>query len=86
MEQLSSYLHVQSISKSTISELKNVIKEGISEREIVCKTEDIMRANGVSSFWYHGIGVFVHVGKRTTISESGRVISLRKHWWAGMIL
>lgn len=72
MEQLSNYLHVQAIAKSTISELKNVIKEGISEREIVCKAEDIMRANGVNSFWYHGIGAFVHVGKRTTISESGK--------------
>ncbi|QHW33822.1 aminopeptidase P family protein [Paenibacillus rhizovicinus] len=72
MEQLSTYLHVQSIAKSTISELKDVIKEGISEREIVCITEEILRAKGVKSFWYHGIGAFVHVGKRTTISESGK--------------
>jgi Xaa-Pro aminopeptidase len=72
VEHLSKYLHVQSIAKSTINELKNVIKEGISEREIVCKAEDIMRAKGVNSFWYHGVGAFVHVGKRTTISESGK--------------
>ncbi|WP_284640815.1 M24 family metallopeptidase [Paenibacillus silviterrae] len=72
MEHLSKYLHVQSIAKSTISELTNVIKEGISEREIACKAEDIMRAKGVNSFWYHGVGAFVHVGKRTTISESGK--------------
>lgn len=72
VEQLSNYLHVQSIAKSTIRELMYIIKEGISEREIVCKAEDIMRANGIKSFWYHGIGAFVHVGKRTTISVSGK--------------
>jgi Xaa-Pro aminopeptidase len=72
MEHLSDYLYVQSIAKSTISELKDVIKEGISEREIVYIAEDIMRDRGVNNFWYHGIGAFVHVGKRTTISESGK--------------
>jgi Xaa-Pro aminopeptidase len=52
--------------------LKDVIREGISEREIVCKAENIMRDKGVHSFWYHGVGAYVHVGKRTTTSESGK--------------
>lgn len=72
MEYLAQYRTVQSIAKATISELKKLIKEGISEKEIVFATESIMRNKGIGDFWYHGIGAFVHVGKRTTISESGR--------------
>ncbi|WNQ10810.1 M24 family metallopeptidase [Paenibacillus aurantius] len=72
MEHLAHYQKVQSIAKATISELKKRIKEGISEKEIVFNTEDIMRKMGIEKFWYHGVGAFVHVGKRTIISESGR--------------
>lgn len=72
MENLTQYHNVQSIAKATIGELKKLIKVGMSEREIVFTTEEIMRNKGIESFWYHGIGAFVHVGKRTTISESGR--------------
>lgn len=49
-----------------------MIKAGMTESEIVSKTEQIMRNKGIESFWYHGVGAFVHVGKRTVISESGR--------------
>lgn len=55
-----------------MAELKNRIKEGMTEREIALAAEDIMRSMGIDRFWYHGIGAFVHVGKRTVISESGR--------------
>jgi Xaa-Pro aminopeptidase len=72
MEHISQYHYVQSIAKSTMSDLKDYIKEGISEREIVVRAEDILKNKGIASFWYHGIGAFVHVGKRTTISESGK--------------
>lgn len=71
MEHLIEYRKVQSIAKDTIAELKHVIKAGITEREIVMKAEEIMRNKGIESFWYHGIGAFVQVGKRTAISESG---------------
>ncbi|MCM3782039.1 aminopeptidase P family protein [Neobacillus mesonae] len=72
MRDLSKYHYIQSIAKSTITELENEIKEGISEREIVRRAENIMRSKGVERFWYYGIGAFVHVGKRTVISESGK--------------
>ncbi|MFF2885536.1 M24 family metallopeptidase [Paenibacillus sp. NPDC057967] len=72
MEHLSQYTYVQSIAKATISELQEIIKEGITEKEIVIRAEEIMRNKGIQSFWYHGIGAFVHVGKRTIISESGK--------------
>jgi Xaa-Pro aminopeptidase len=72
VEQLLQYTYVQSIAKATISELQEIIKEGISEIEIVYSAEEIMRNKGIHSFWYHGVGAFVHVGKRTTISESGK--------------
>ncbi|WP_081417534.1 M24 family metallopeptidase [Paenibacillus sp. Soil522] len=72
MEIISQYIYVQSIAKATMDELKEFIKEGISEREIVIKAEGILRDKGINIFWYHGIGAFVHVGIRTTISESGK--------------
>ncbi|MGE5703636.1 MAG: M24 family metallopeptidase [Clostridia bacterium] len=72
MEHLPQYHYVQSIAKTTMSELKDIIKEGICECDIADKAEDIMRDKGVNSFWYHGIGAFVHVGNRTKISESGK--------------
>ncbi|MGO4270762.1 M24 family metallopeptidase [Paenibacillus sp. TAF58] len=72
MNHLTYYQDVQSIAKATINDLKKIIKEGMSEKEIVFKTEEIMRNKGAEKFWYHGIGAFVHVGKRTIISESGR--------------
>lgn len=72
MEDLSQHAYVQSIAKATISELRQIIKEGITEQDIVYRAEEIMRNKGVPSFWYHGIGAFVHVGERTVISESGK--------------
>lgn len=72
MDQLSQYTYVQSIAKATMSELQQIIKEGIAESEIVYRAEEIMRNKGIHSFWYHGKGAFVHVGRRTTISESGK--------------
>ncbi|MBD2870643.1 M24 family metallopeptidase [Paenibacillus arenilitoris] len=72
MKHFSDYLYVQSIAKSSMKELGTFIKEGITEREIVMKAEDILRQKGVERFWYYNIGAFVHVGTRTNISESGR--------------
>lgn len=68
----SKYRDVQSIAKETIRDLHSFIKEGVSERDIVIKAEEIMGDKGVLSFWYYDVGAFVHVGKRTTISESGK--------------
>jgi len=72
LEHLAQYFNVQSIAKATIGELKKLIHAGMSEKDITLIAEEIMRSKGIESFWYHGIGAFVHVGKRTTISESGR--------------
>ncbi|MDQ0194787.1 M24 family metallopeptidase [Paenibacillus wynnii] len=72
MKHLLDYLHVQSIAKSAMEEIRTIITEGISEREVVIKAEDILRHYGVERFWYYNIGAFVHVGTRTIISESGR--------------
>jgi methionine aminopeptidase len=76
MEHISQYRYVQSIAKSTMSDLKDYIKEGISEREIVVRAEDILKNKGIDSFWYHGIGAFVHVGKRTFPNQA-RIINPR---------
>ncbi|WP_088102896.1 M24 family metallopeptidase [Halalkalibacter urbisdiaboli] len=71
MNDISNYIYVQTIAKETMKELLNFIKEGISEREIVDIAERIMKDKGIVKYWYHGVGAFVHIGKRTTISESG---------------
>ncbi|WP_276316194.1 M24 family metallopeptidase [Paenibacillus lignilyticus] len=72
MEHLSDYLHVQSIARATMNDLQTFIREGITERDIAGRAEDFMRNRGIETIWYYGIGAFVHVGKRTLISESGR--------------
>lgn len=55
-----------------MNDLQTYIREGVTERDIVDRAERFMRSKGVDTFWYYGIGAFVHVGKRTLISESGR--------------
>lgn len=72
MDHLTEYRKVQTIAKETFAEMRKAIKAGMTESEIVSKTEQIMRNKGIENFWYHGVGAFVHVGKRTIISESGR--------------
>lgn len=71
-DNMSQYLYVQSIAKAAMNELMNFIKEGVSEKEIATRAESIMREKGINRFWYYDIGAFVHVGERTTRSESGR--------------
>lgn len=72
LDLLSHYAYVQSIAKAAMSGLQDFINEGISEREIASSAVDLMRAKGIERFWYHGVGAFVHVGQRTTVSESGK--------------
>jgi methionine aminopeptidase len=66
------YQHVQDIAKETINYLRGIIKEGITEKEIVEKAENYLYNKNVESFWYYNIGAFVFVGTRTVISMSGR--------------
>lgn len=63
---------VQEIAKDTIEYLKTFIKEGITEKEIAEAAENYTKRKGVNSFWYHGVGAFVFVGKRTVLSISGK--------------
>ncbi|MFA5855303.1 MAG: M24 family metallopeptidase [Candidatus Gracilibacteria bacterium] len=69
---LQKYKHVQSLAKETIDFLKSFICEGVTEKEIREAAENFLHEKDVKSFWYYGLGAFVLVGERTTISISGR--------------
>lgn len=71
-DELQKYKKVQSIAKEAVEFLKSFIREGITEQDIRESTEKFLYEKGVSSFRYYGIGAFVFVGERTTISISGR--------------
>ncbi len=71
-KELENYKKVQRTAKDTIVYLRKEIKAGMTEREIVEKAEKYMKERGVQKFWYYGVGAFVLVGKRTTVSISGR--------------
>lgn len=71
-EELQKYKKVQLVAKKTIDFLKSLVKEGISEKEIKDAAEKYLYKNGIDSFWYYGIGAFVFIGERTTLSISGR--------------
>ena len=55
-----------------MSELHNFVKVGMSEKEIKEKALELMVAKGSNSWWYHGIGAVVLLGKRSIESMPGR--------------
>ena len=66
------HISVQSLAKSTLDELLNFIRPGVTEQQIALTAKDVMRRLGINDFWYHGVAALVLVGKRTTMSVSGR--------------
>ncbi|VVA44380.1 Methionine aminopeptidase [Candidatus Roizmanbacteria bacterium] len=71
-EDLKKYKKVQTISREIIQFLRSFIKEGQSEKEIAEEAEKFMKQKGINSYWYYNLGAMVFVGKRTTISISGK--------------
>ncbi len=61
----------QNIARETMSELHHFIKVGMSEKEIETKAFELMIAKGSTSFWYHGKGALVLLGKRSIESMPG---------------
>jgi len=62
----------QNIARETMSELHNFVKVGMSEKEIRDKSLELMVEKGSTSWWYHGIGAVVLLGKRSIESMPGR--------------
>ncbi|MBQ1235150.1 MAG: aminopeptidase P family protein [Oscillospiraceae bacterium] len=62
----------QIIARDAMDEIKKFIKPGVTEREIRKEVECLLIKKGSTSFWYHGIGGLVHVGRRTLVSQGGR--------------
>ena len=61
----------QNIARETMSELHHFIKVGMSEKEIETKAFELMTAKGSTSYWYHGVGALVLLGKRSIESMPG---------------
>lgn len=61
----------QNIAKETMSELHEFITVGMSEKTIEEKALELMTEKGSNSWWYHGIGALVLLGKRSIESMSG---------------
>jgi Xaa-Pro aminopeptidase len=62
----------QDIARETMSELHDYVKVGMSEKEIETKAFELMVKKGSNSWWYHGIGGIVLLGKNSIVSKSGR--------------
>jgi len=62
----------QNIAKETMHELHDFIKVGMSEKAIEEKALELMTRKGSNSWWYHGIGALILLGKRSVESMSGR--------------
>ncbi len=65
----------QDIARKAMRDLHDFIQPGISEKAIAEKGTALLLAHGSTSWWYHGIGAFVLLGKRSTLSISGKVYS-----------
>ncbi len=61
----------QNIAKETMTELHDFIKVGLSEKAIEEKALELMTRKGSNSWWYHGIGALILLGKRSVESMSG---------------
>ena len=66
------HANVQRIAKKTLEYLKKNVTAGMLESDVVKIAENFMIENGITSFWYYGIGAFVFTGERTVLSVSGR--------------
>jgi Xaa-Pro aminopeptidase len=72
IQELRKYQEVQRIAKNTIDYLSSFIQEGVSESDISHAANEFMKNRGATSFWYHGVGSLVLVGRKTLLSISGR--------------
>lgn len=61
----------QNIARETMRELHSFITVGMSEKEIEAKAFELMNVKGSTSYWYHGVGALVLLGKRSIESMPG---------------
>src|SRR3989344_8932842 len=67
-----SHAQVQKACRQTLDGLAGFICQGRTEHEIAAAASFILRKQGISHSWYYGIMALTLVGKRTTLSMSGR--------------
>jgi methionine aminopeptidase len=69
---INDYKQIQNIANDVLIEIKNFIKPDITERALVEKTIALIKAKGVTEFWYHNIPAIVAVSDQTVNSVSGK--------------
>lgn len=62
----------QKIAKDTMLYLSEIIRAGMTVREIVELAEDKLKKAGADSFWYYNAGALVYAGGDTVKSISGK--------------
>jgi Xaa-Pro aminopeptidase len=62
----------QDIARQTLSQLHSFVQVGMSEKDIESKALEWMVEKGSNSWWYHGIGAVVLLGRRSVASMPGR--------------
>ena len=65
------YSAAQNIARETIRDLKDIIRVGMSEKEIYDQAIALMTQKGSNGWWYHGLGALVLLGERSCVSVSG---------------
>ncbi len=63
---------VQTIARKVLNDIKEFIREGVSEKEIAYQCIYLLQKSGITDCWYHNVPAFVLVGDRTILSISGR--------------
>ena len=66
------YKKIQSIAKNVLDEIRNFIKPGISEKEIVEECKLLLKKHGIDETWYYDCPALVLLGSRSCLSVSGK--------------
>jgi Xaa-Pro aminopeptidase len=62
---------VQDIARNTMRVLREAARPGMTEKKLVTLADESQRAQGVKSYWYHGLPALLFAGERTILSQSG---------------
>lgn len=65
------YKAAQDIARKAMNDLHSFVEPGVSEAAITKMAIQLLTDYGSNSWWYHGIGAFVLLGKRSILSMSG---------------
>lgn len=71
-EDMRRYAAAQNAARTAMDALHEMVRPGMSEKEIEDLVIALMVQNGSDSWWYHGVGALVLLGDRSKVSVGGR--------------